>query len=420
MMRTILYIIIFGTGVALFGCTENKHHPDVSVINVKDMVGRYNILNISDYCDAISYIPLETGDSVLIAEIEQIIYENEQIVIKDKSASCLVFDRNGRYLHHLGRRGQGPNDYLFVRDMFAYNDSILLYAPPGKVLIYHGDGRLIDNISLPKDLPKIYMVYHVCLLKKDIYLADVVAPGNVHYPKAMLFRAENGRMEILREFPNPVHYEKEISGFSIAHEVATLYRFNNGIRSYKVINDTIFTVGEDLEIRDAFVFDFGKYGVSLKGMFELARHTEPVHIFPINIMESTDCLFIEFLFGNHAPEPFEYTKTWSDGTSKRLVDYRVFGVFDKRTGDLKLMNQPVGGQLGFGNDVDGGPVIWPHYVSSRDEMISFVEAEDFLESYSQMKHPSSEQAGIAAKIRPDDNPVVIIAGMKSKRPARQK
>jgi hypothetical protein len=406
--------------IALFGCTEYRHQPDVSVINVKDAVGKYSILNISDYCDSISYVPLETGDSVLIAGIEQIIYENEQIIIKDKSASCLVFDSNGRYLHRLGRRGQGPNEYLFARDVFAYNDSILLYALPGKILIYHGDGQLIDNISLPKDLPENYMVYNVRLLKKDIYLADMVAPGNIRYPRAMLFRAENGRMETFREFPNCVHFEKELSGFSIAYEVATLYRFNNGIRSYKVINDTIFTIGEDMEIRNAFVFDFGKYGASLKWMFERAKHTELAHIFPINIMESADCLFIEFFFGSHAPEPFEYTKTWSDGASRALVDYRVFGVFDKRTGELKLMNQPVGGQPGFRNDMDGAAVIWPHYVSSRDELVSFVESEDFLESCSQMKNPSSELTGIVAKIRPDDNPVVIIAGMKNNRHTQQR
>ena len=76
------------------------------------------------------------------------------------------------------------------------------------------------------------------------------------------------------------------------------------------------------------------------------------------------------------------------------------------------MKQPVKTKLGFKNDIDGGPVIWPGYISSKNELVTYLSAEEFLEHVEQMKDPSPKLAELAKRIKPDDNPIVIIAKLK--------
>ena len=135
-------------------------------------------------------------------------------------------------------------------------------------------------------------------------------------------------------------------------------------------------------------------------------------IIPHSIFESFNHLFIGFFFGNHAPEPFDYIKTWRGTNPRPATNYSVLSVFDKRTGELSLMNQPIKGQLGFKNDIDNGPVIWPQYISSNNEMITHISVEDFLEYYNKSEKPTPQLAEIAGRIKEDDNQIIIVAKLK--------
>jgi hypothetical protein len=107
--------------------------------------------------------------------------------------------------------------------------------------------------------------------------------------------------------------------------------------------------------------------------------------------------------------------TFKNGKIQRHTNYNVYALFNKKNGTLKLMNHPIKKIPGFKNDLDGGPVIWPHTISSNDELVTFYEAEAFLEYYNTIKAPSSELTRIARKIKTDDNPVVLIAKLKGDR-----
>ena len=315
-------------------CTKSNVSTDLSVIPVASMVGKYELLNISDYASSITYIPLETNDNALVSDvIEQIIYENEQFIVRDPTtnASCMVFDKSGRYLHNLGRKGMGPGEYTSVRHISTWNDSIFLYIPyPAKINIYNKDGQLLDIMNMDS-IHATYFIFPVWYLKPHIYLSDVVTmtpPNSIaSYPRALLLQEENNRLTVNKEYPY-VNYRVEIGGFSTNFEIATMYRFNDQIRTYKAINDTIFTVGPDTEMKTAFVFDFGKYRASTEWMFGRIADKISVYIWPPNIMESSDYLFIEFFFGKHAPESFEYVyRRWSDGSERIWPDHRVFSLF---------------------------------------------------------------------------------------------
>jgi len=193
-----------------------------------------------------------------------------------------------------------------------------------------------------------------------------------------------------------------------------MHRFKDEVRFYKRLkNDKVYTLGQDLEIRDVFVFDFGKYKFPVS-VYEDAekRHLWDKYIWVEKIQESTNHLFINFNLGNYCPEPFEYTFTSSRGEEKNSMNKSVYGIYDKNEAKLTLMRQPIKTKLGFKNDMDEGPVIWPLYVSSKNELVTYISAEDFLKHVAKLKNPSPKLADLAKRILPNANPVVIIAKLK--------
>ena len=82
----------------IVSCGNKKDAIPLNVISLEQVVGNYNILNLSDYAKEIRYIPLETNDSVLIGEIRHISYENEKILIGDHTHNCYLYDKSGNFL----------------------------------------------------------------------------------------------------------------------------------------------------------------------------------------------------------------------------------------------------------------------------------------------------------------------------------
>jgi len=396
------------------GCTK-KENIDKVVIPVGDVVGTGSILNLSDYAESIEYIPLETNDSVLITKIDQIAFEDGAIVIKDNYYSCKIFDENGKYRCSVGHLGEGPDEFVSVRDidLIPGTNQLFMDASPRKYFLFDTDGNLIQHLQYP-NYPPDYSAYGVTRLNANIYYADIVSYLNIHY-QGMLFRVDSSLSEVIKEFPNYVHREKEYKhSFSGTYEVATTYRFKDNVRTYKAISDTVFTVGPDMEMRTAYIFDFGKYKATPEWMLAMIRNKEHNYVYPQGIFESDAFLFLNIFMGNHAPEQFDFVKTYSDGTKVNSTNFNVYGVFNKKTGELKLLNQPEKGKQGFKNDLDGSMVFWPNYISSDGKMVSFCDAQDFLDYYESLEDPSPEIKRLAANLSSDSNPIIVIANLKKK------
>ena len=234
---------------------------------------------------------------------------------------------------------------------------------------------------------------------------------------AYLFETNQSAVKTVKEYPNHFSLDKIKGGGISSQELGRMHRFKDDVRIYNAINDTIFTIGQNAEMNCAFIIDLGKYKIPLgfhewkKVDFEHRKEYVRNYISIGLINESLNHLFIGFYFGNHAPEPFEITDhIWGGQYTK----YDVYGVFDKNSGELALMKQPIKGKLGFKNDVDNGPVIWPHYISSNNELVTYISVEEFLEYYDKVENPSPQMAEIAKNAKIDDNLIVIIAKLKGK------
>ena len=402
-------LIIFFTFLT-YSCNSMEDTSSSNIIPVASTVGKYNMLNLSDYVSDVKYVPLETNDSVLIGSILQICCEDEKILIRNYSSfsnnDCYLFDTNGKFCNKIGLKGQGPYDFIGLSGAFLYEGNIYLMAHR-KILIYDLEGHLIkihnvspdeyfsdDRSMFPLDMNRF--IAHPTTWKGD-------------YPKAILLETDqSGLLKTIKEYPNYVPLNK--NGVINFFEGGIMYRYKDDVRSFRIHCDTIFTIGKDTKMKDAFIFDFGKYKTPIPYIFQPTISSETKKYITINnaILESSNHLFISFDFRILAPEPIELM----NNQGRVFYDNRVNGVFDKRTGKLLLMKQPIKERLGFKNDIDGGPVIWPHYISANNELISYISAEEFLYYYNNTKNPTPHMTEIAKKITPDNNEIVIIAKLK--------
>ncbi|MDR0794538.1 MAG: 6-bladed beta-propeller [Tannerella sp.] len=397
------------------GCKKKDQFP-LNVISVVTEVGNYKILNLSDYATEIRYVPLETSDLSLITYIEDICCENEKIFIYSSffgKSDCLLFDNNGKFCSKIGQRGQGPDDYLNLTNRLIFKNFIYL-IDSHKILVYDLNCNLIENRNLQSDssIPLEYRGENTTgksvPLTKDKY---VIMKNTLYgyYPNAMLIEFDQSNAKLIKEYPNYVKVDKKPPGI-YGEEQGIMYHFQDEVRFYRAINDTIFSISQNTEIKDAFIFDLGKYKTPLALTREdnLVRLTESKFIQPLKIIESNTYLFVNINFGIHTPEPYVSINRLGNP----MQNANVYGIFDKLTGKLTLMRQPIKGKLGFKNDIDNGPVIWPHYISTNNELVTYISVTEFMEYYKKIDNPSPQLTAVANQIDMDDNQIVIIAKLK--------
>ncbi len=408
----IVYGLLILVTFLMTSCSHKKESHSLFTIPVEKEVGNYSVLNLSEYATEIRYIPLETTQSSLISELRNIQYEDGKILIRSRVDNCFLFDDKGMFCRQIGQVGQGPGDYRMICQTLLHGSCIYL-MDIRKMLIYDIDGQMKGEYRYQPDvIPSEYTAtgwFQVLPIHKDTFVMNVASMG-VDYPKALLFETRPSDIKLVKEYPNYIKLDKQRMNFN-TDEVGIMYRYKDEIRMYKVINDTIFTINQQANLKEAFLLKLGKYKPELS-LFEggiddiIAAWNK--YIIPSAIFESDNYLFISFSFGKYAPEPIESINR--QGGIYAISD--VYSVFDKQTGKLILMNQPTKGKLGFKNDIDNGPAIWPKYISSKNEMVACISVDDFMEAYAKIENPTLQLTEVAKKVAMEDNPILAIVKLK--------
>lgn len=128
----------------------------ISLIKIEEMLKQENtVLNLSNEVDKIDIVPLETTAQSLLTEIEEIEITDSNIFVRDIKDGVFRFSREGLFLNKIGKRSQGPGEYLYVYQMNVYQNKILLsehYTDSGqqRIQFYNYEGRFLQTIITPK------------------------------------------------------------------------------------------------------------------------------------------------------------------------------------------------------------------------------------------------------------------------------
>ena len=127
----------------------------------------------------------------------------DRIYILDPwTASILIFDESGRFVHSFGRNGQGPDEFSNPSMLFIKDDRIhVLHAFSHQLKILSLDGKYLSSLNVNQENPLRYYA-----AGDDVYLFSGKTERTFTQLDFILRRFEGGKFEtekILMTAPYP-------------------------------------------------------------------------------------------------------------------------------------------------------------------------------------------------------------------------
>ena len=408
-MKIFSFLFIISTTVLLSACTSAEVGSDRFVsINVADNIGKGYVVNISDIAESIEYIPLETNHSTVVGDINNIWYKNGMFIFNTlrKSFGFLsIYDSSGKYYNTINRLGRGPDEYSSVYSVDVYDKNLIILTG-FTIKEYSPEGRLLRTIPLEKsDTPSGFL--RVLKLDDNQYLLATLPGFKEDHIYSGIIVDSLGKTIITFPYPeSEKKIDKKRNG-TVAGGRPIIFAKEGVGKIITGNNEYIISYNKDLQSIDTiYKINFGEYNITDQNFKPKEGHNNKI-ILRAPILESENFIFLTLNLSTLAHKPIKIkTSSGNDALLKTSC-----ALFDKRDNSFRLIDQPADYQIGFIDDIEGGPAFWPHYVSDDDFMVSFVNASEFID-FTKSNRVSDKLNKIASNLKISDNPVIILAKLK--------
>ena len=171
-MKRLTYLILTLT-LIFAGCKEKSRPTANLAIFSHDRIKEIEKIEFDnkEFLDSCEFVRLETSDESLFGEITQLETFDGKFYIYDRQTMKIkVFDSAGRFLYDIGKKGQGPGEYVYINFFFLNpkEKKIGLYDPgKGAVHEYTLDGTFLRTINPPRD-------QDLSCISKAVYIDDYI------------------------------------------------------------------------------------------------------------------------------------------------------------------------------------------------------------------------------------------------------
>lgn len=400
-------IIVFAVIITACNSDQSLNFKDLRVLHVADALDKIEKINLSEIASSIEYIPLETSALSVFGfpKKQNIIYENNILYIPIKDGSIKKFDSKGRYLGTFNRIGRGYGEYssLFDFDLDLRNGNICIEG--GKEINeYDNNERFVRKIVNPLD--EDYLRHTVFYFKKlgNLYISATRIDKNSQF--SAFVRDSNSSIVLKINYPREevkhVKKLKRLNNFINPY----IFKFKDSVRLINGNNKYVLSINDDLSIDTVYIIDYGKYNISNSSPND-KNNISPYIGRRFEAFESDNYLFMIFYTGS-------LTKRIAKGLNSYGVEYPYpynHSIFNKKTGELKLIEQPEIDYYGFVDDFENGPPVWPVYVSSDNIMISIITAGELIRYVKEHK-VSENLSAITRNLNVNDNYIIIKTYLK--------
>lgn len=252
-MKKVIYSIILLSFILLFSCTTSQNNKEHFVVDIK---GKSDPELLKEAMTSIKtrLVPMETTDSILFKGSASDLYvTNYFLFIIDKSQKTIFrYDRNGKFINKINRVGQGPEEYIFLRNAFFSEDHIYV-SNEKRIQVYDFDGNYLKTITPPKDGgDQFYVNQNDKIIQIRTYLSD---------HQLMIYDVNT---QLISEyFPTP----KVLSDFYLLKSnLRTIGCCDDGVYLSKYFDTNIYLF-KDTSLVTLATFDFGNMNMP-ESLFE--------------------------------------------------------------------------------------------------------------------------------------------------------
>jgi len=380
--------------VFFFSC-ENKtnEHYEINPLEFSE-----EKIALSNIATNIQYITLD--NTLPIGLVYTIVVNDNWLFLSTKEEGIIQFDWNGNFIRKIANKGHGPDEYNYGMEFTVDEISGCIYVVDfKKIKVYNDNGKFLRDISTTEYFSGA--AGNIEILGNYLFLPDFGNYGNFDYNWVILDTLEN-LISSKRSFTQPDGYV----------ENGDIYKYNNNIYYYNVLNDTIFTISTNLKTSTAYLFSEGENRWPKSGIDNKAINpTILSEIFRVfKMFESKHYLFL--VYGFKARSAFLIIEKRTKRT------YQSFNEINKKF----VKSIPC-----IKNDLDEGlPIkIKPTFdyfeINNSEYIISFInpfelKAHVLTNKFknSTPKYPEKKKAleKLANSLNENDNPVLMLVKLK--------
>jgi len=411
-------LLLYLSLIALTSCSAKKSDKDLRNIDIAGALGKGRIIPLSEIAKDIRYIPLETNDSSLVGKIYSLVYENGLIYVVQSSGTISIFDENGKFVRKIDRQGNGPQEYLGIPplDMLEIdknNGNLIVLSLDSKIYEYTKIGAFVRRVQPPESVPSFFN--RTLKIQDNLYISSFTLDKDTTAYCAVVYDSLSQIKKMIHK-PSVNEDLKKINvstsnGFM---QIGTHYLFTRVEDKIMIYSDKptiISSLDMDLNLDTAFTINYGPYMLTPSNIQDMGSPDAKIINWIGYLKESKDYVYLWLNLRALAHEPWEQVVKGPTGEDITRVNCISYGIFNKNTGEVTLMNRPLKEQIGFKEDFENGPAFWPKTVSSQEYLVVSYDAltlKDFVEN----NECSNKLKEVAAGIGESDNPIVALVKLK--------
>ncbi len=252
-MLNYLFIIIL---IGFISSCSTKRDKPIQEGNLETICFDENYvkeLPFSSFVDTIELIPLETTEKNLIGEVNRIVFDDNKYYVRStnsmQNGKLFVFDKDGKFLQQIGRKGGGPDEYIEMEDFTVTHDNKIVLASYHKLLTFDDNGEFLYATPLGPSFTvketvstseNEILAFHSLPILLDNNMLSVIGKNGI---ESMLFN--RGEIEAVR------------SSFLTCWR--SLLSTDSCFYLKYAYCDTIFSISQDLkEFHPIYGIDYGK------------------------------------------------------------------------------------------------------------------------------------------------------------------
>lgn len=405
--------------LAAYGCGSEKSAAP-GLIDIAGAIGSPTELKTSDLGKTITYLPLETTDSSLVASRFSLTFAPGKVVVSNTAgsaaseASVLAFDlSDGSFCNTIGHSGQDPEAFANVKCVVSPKENAVLFKGQGGKYVKYGlDGRFMGRVAPDKSMEEmlpafvddtvyVYSVYEYFMKPKPMLSVVYAGASGVMLDSVVVVPETPGpQMELaggISVFVNNTMMRNTLQrGSAIKLEPAPrvympgyprLWRVADGTtHAMATFSDTIYEVSAGAPPQPVAVIAMGDkaFPGSANGVREMAADEWTLS----DLTETPSAIILGVKRGDEA-----------------MSDDGFIGYYDKRSGATRMTRA----SDGFVDDLTGFMPFYPVAAAFDGSLIGILTQEDILkwiEKHPDAAVPSALQAVIDSEEEP--NPVLVI------------
>ena len=259
-MKTWILLFCLFLGSCSNRQTQSSDHENFYRIDFRPLVkNEAQEIGLNEWATNPRYVQLETNDFIRVKSNRRIILDDEKLLVVHSDRLSL-FDKDGKYMYEIGKKGDGEGEYKRMNGVILRNDTLFVVDGNYDFTRYNWQGEYLGKLFCPRIR---HTLNFFLIPNTGMFLGHVDNHTGKKEVRFVFFRDTTA----IKIVPNLDKYEPASSEvvYSAPPEMKA---FDGLVPAFKeVFNDTIYQVDEHLNLVPYAVVELGKYKATKEAMF---------------------------------------------------------------------------------------------------------------------------------------------------------